>query len=124
MDKRHAGFLEGEYEIQQQIVQEKQKVWELEQKRKMFAQRHKAFDEVAEAGPYVWGFDQIFQDPYYNPFPQEQPADKPAEKPADSKPAEKPADAKPEGQSTETSSESQKKEKAAQPNYYPYEQYY
>ena len=54
MDKRHAGFLEGEYELQQQIYQEKQRVWELEQKRKMFEERHKAFDEVAERGPYSW----------------------------------------------------------------------
>ena len=60
MDKRHAGFLEGEYELQQQIYQEKQRVWELEQKRKMFEERHKAFDEVAERGPYSWGYGQIF----------------------------------------------------------------
>lgn len=84
----------------------------------MFEQRHKAFDEVAERGPYAWGFGQIFQDPYFNPFPEEQKPEQPAEKPSEPEAQEKPA-AKPAEKSAKKA-----EEPSAKSNYYSYSPYY
>ena len=42
----------------------------MEQKKKMYYQKHKGFDKlVKEGGPYGWNYDRVLSDPYFNPFP-------------------------------------------------------
>ena len=81
MDKRHAGFLQGEYDLEREIAAEKAKIWQMEQKKKMYYQKHKDFDKIAEEGPYSWGYDRLLTDPYFNPFPQEPEPSTPSKTP-------------------------------------------
>ena len=95
MDKRHAGFLQGEYDLEKEIAAEKYKIWEMEQKKKMYYQKHKDFDKIAERGPWSYGYDLLLTDPYFNPFPAEQQPSQPPKPSAPEKPAQPKPDAPP-----------------------------